>query len=155
MRQIVETEDTDDQSPFASDAATPDDHLDLLLNDVAALELEDVQPEPVQIFRLWQIFLDRVNPLTKVIHAPSLQPLMVESASGSRNVPPNAQALLFAIYNMAIISMTDAECRQIIDMSRDEALQRCSDGVRAALIKANFLKAHDLTTLQAFVLYMV
>lgn len=31
------------------------------------LDISAIHPEPVHIFRLWQIFLDNVNPLFKVV----------------------------------------------------------------------------------------
>lgn len=154
MRQIIEAEE-EEQSVLGSDAVTPDDNVDLLLNDIAAIDLEDVTPSPVQIFRLWQVFLERVNPITKLIHVPSLQPLVVEAAANHSNVANNAQALLFAIYLVASLTMTDSEARQMLDMSKEEALKKFTAGVKAALTKVNFLKNHDLMTLQALILYLV
>ncbi|KAK1726585.1 hypothetical protein CaCOL14_004372 [Colletotrichum acutatum] len=154
MRQIIEAEE-EEQSVLGSDAVTPDDNVDLLLNDIAAIDLEDVTPSPVQIFRLWQVFLERVNPITKLIHVPSLQPLVVEAAANHSNVANNAQALLFAIYLVATLTMTESEARQMLDTSKEEALKKFTAGVKAALTKVNFLKNHDLMTLQALILYLV
>ncbi|KAH2544623.1 hypothetical protein KXW97_001886 [Aspergillus fumigatus] len=38
-----------------------------------------LHPEQVQIFRLWQIYLENVNPLLKVTHTPTLQPRIVDA----------------------------------------------------------------------------
>ncbi|KAF4830262.1 Aurofusarin cluster transcription factor aurR2 [Colletotrichum siamense] len=154
MRQIIEAEE-EEQSVLGSDAVTPDDNVDLLLNDFAAIDLEDVTPSPVQIFRLWQVFLERVNPITKLIHVPSLQPLVVEAAANHSNVANNAQALLFSIYLVATLTMTDAEARQMLDSSKEDALKKFTAGVKAALTKVNFLKNHDMMTLQSLILYLV
>ncbi|KAK2733505.1 fungal specific transcription factor domain-containing protein [Colletotrichum kahawae] len=154
MRQIIEAEE-EEQSVLGSDAVTPDDNVDLLLNDFAAIDLEDVTPSPVQIFRLWQVFLERVNPITKLIHVPSLQPLVVEAAANHSNVANNAQALLFSIYLVATLTMTEAEVRQMLDSSKEDALKKFTAGVKAALTKVNFLKNHDMMTLQSLILYLV
>ncbi|KAI8154913.1 Aurofusarin cluster transcription factor aurR2 [Colletotrichum sp. SAR 10_70] len=154
MRQIIEAEE-EEQSVLGSDAVTPDDNVDLLLNDFAAIDLEDVTPSPVQIFRLWQVFLERVNPITKLIHVPSLQPLVVEAAANHSNVANNAQALLFSIYLVATLTMTEAEARQMLDSSKEDALKKFTAGVKAALTKVNFLKNHDMMTLQSLILYLV
>jgi hypothetical protein len=45
------------------------------------VDLSTLHPEPVQIFRLWQIYLDNANPLLKVTHTPSLQGRIIEAAS--------------------------------------------------------------------------
>lgn len=140
---------------MSTEANTPDEHVDLLLSEVDRLNLEDVFPEPVQAFRLWQIFLERVNPLTKVIHVPSLQPYIVEAASNFQNVPASVKSLLFSIYTLTVLSLDEAECRHILRCSRSEALRNYSDGARAALKNTQFLRTYDMPTLQALVLYMV
>ncbi|SPO06952.1 uncharacterized protein DNG_09646 [Cephalotrichum gorgonifer] len=156
MRKIIDSDEFEDHSTVASEAVTPeDDASDLLLGDYASLSICDTYPEPVHAFRLWQIFLERVNPLVKVIHAPSVQPHIVEAASGTWNVPPNYKPLLFAIFNMGVFSLNDSECRQMLGMSRESALKKFSAGVRAALMEAHFMSTYDLCILQALVLYLV
>lgn len=119
------------------------------------IDVEKLRPSPGQVFSLWQVYLDRVNPLTKLIHAPTLQPHLVEATSGSQNLPKNVEALLFSIYSMATISLTESECSSILGSSKDAALGRFSAGVRITLLRVEFLKSHDLTTLQALVLHLV
>ncbi|KAH7368827.1 C6 zinc finger domain-containing protein [Plectosphaerella cucumerina] len=155
MREILESEAMDEQSPYPSEAMTPDDNVDLLLNDFSSIDLQDVVPSAVQIFRLWQVFLERVNPVTKLVHVPTLQPIVIEAAANHRNVPHNTQALLFSIYLISVVSLTQAETRQMLDMSKDEALKKFSAGCRAALTRSDFLKHYDMVTLQAFLLYLV
>jgi hypothetical protein len=43
----------------------------------------------------------------------------------------------------------------MLGIEKEEALRRFTAGVKAALTKINFLKNHDMTTLQALVLYLV
>lgn len=155
MRAIVDAEAVEEQSPLSSSAATPDDNVDLLLNDFSAIELEDVAPSPVQVFRLWQVFLERINPVTKLIHVPSLQPLVIEAAANHRNVANNTQCLLFAIYLVCTVSLSDAECRQMLDTSKEDALKTFTAGLKSALTRVNFMKHYDMVTLQALVLYLV
>jgi hypothetical protein len=57
-------------------------------------DLSTLHPEPVQIFRLWQIYLDNVNPLFKVTHTLSLQGSIIEAASNVTNINPT---LLFLV----------------------------------------------------------
>ena len=157
MRKIVDSDEPEDHSTVASEAATPDEDGagDLLLGDYASLSIADAYPEPVHVFRLWQIFLERVNPLCKVIHVPSVQPHVVEAASGTWNVPPNYKPLLFAVFNMGVFALSDPECRQTLGISRENALRKFSAGVRAALLEVNFMSSYDLCVLQALVLYLV
>jgi hypothetical protein len=156
MREIV---DNDDNEPGSPENLSPpfDENADLIMGgDTPSSNLEDLHPTPGNIFRLWHLFLERVNPLTKVIHVPTVQPLLVEAAtSSSRELPKTAEALLFAIYTIATVSMTGDECMQSLGMSRETALQRFSAGVRLSLNRVGFLKNYDMMTLQAYFIYMV
>lgn len=61
-------------------------------------------PQQVQIFQLWQIYLDNVNPLCKVTHTPTLQPRIIGAASNVTNTAPGLEALMFSIYCVAVLS---------------------------------------------------
>jgi hypothetical protein len=160
MRKIIDSDDGagaggDDASCLTSEPTSPDDTSELLMGELPSLSLEDVQPEPVQIFRMWQVFLDRVNPLSKVIHVPSLQPYIVEAATGSQSIPTNYQALMFAIYNNAVTAMDQTECRKVLGCSKDAAHKKFSAGIRNCLVQVQFMKQHDLVILQTLTLYLV
>lgn len=156
MREIVETDDPEDSSLLGSDELTPDNVADLVLSaDMFNTSTEDLQPDPIHIFRLWQLYLDRVNPLFKVIHVPTTQPFVMEAASNMSNLPLHYQALMFSIFAMACVSMTSAECIQTIGISREAAIQRFNTGTKSALIRYSFLKNHNMTALQAVALYLV
>ncbi|KAJ9148311.1 C6 zinc finger domain-containing protein [Pleurostoma richardsiae] len=156
MREIIDDEDKDEDVSMDSIAMTPDDNSDMLLGgDSPGTRLNDLQPEAGQVFRLWQIYLDRVNPLTKIIHVPTLQPYLVEASTGSHNLPKNVEALLFSIYTLATVALSPEECQEMLGCSREKALQRFSDGVRLSLIRMGFLKCHDLLSLQALVIYLI
>lgn len=156
MRDIVDTDDPDESSVLGSEDLSPDYNTDLLLPAKASTRtIEDLQPDPVHIFRLWQLFLDRVNPLTKVIHVPTLQPYVMEAATNMDNIPLNYQALLFSVFTMAVVALSEVEAVQMLGVSRDEALQKFSLGTKIALNKFNFLKNHDMAALQSLLLYLV
>jgi hypothetical protein len=153
MRKIIDADDTEDTSP---DSINPDENSDLVLGgDTPSFAQEDLWPEPGHVFRLWQIYLDRVNPLTKIIHVPTLQPYLAEATAGSQNLPKNVEALLFSIFLMAAVSLSADEAQSLLGYSRDEALQRFSTGVRTSLSRLGFIKSNDITTLQALVIYLV
>ncbi|KAH0497906.1 hypothetical protein TgHK011_005188 [Trichoderma gracile] len=156
MRDIVETDDPEETSLLGSDELTPDNNADLVLSaDVFNTNVDDLQPDPIHIFRLWQLYLDRVNPIFKVIHVPTLQPVIMEAATNMSALPLHQQALLFSIFAMASLSMTSAESIQTLGMSREAAIQKFNTGTKACLIKYSFLKNYNMTTLQALVLYLL
>lgn len=156
MRSIIETGDPEECSVLGSEDNSPDNYADILFPaESPSPNVEELQPEPGTVFRLWQLFLDRVNPLSKVIHVPSLQPYVMEGATNICNLSLSYQALLFAIYTMAVVSMSETECLQILSMSREQALRRFGTGAKLCFVRFNILKNHDMAVLQALVLYLV
>lgn len=161
MRKLVDEEIACDEStpaPGADDFTnSPDGNSELLFgnDDTSTTSLEALTPSPSHIARLWQIYLDRCNPLTKIIHVPTVQPYLLVATGDSPNLPKNIEALLFAIYTLAVVSMTKEECEDILGTNRDTALAKFSRGVRTCLTRLGFLKTHDLFTLQALVIYLV
>ncbi|KAM0549782.1 hypothetical protein ACHAPJ_009221 [Fusarium lateritium] len=156
MREIVDTDDPEEASVMGSEDLSPDYNIDLLMpSDASGKSVEELQPEPVHVFRLWQLFVDRVNPLTKIIHVPSVQPYALELASDLNKIPLNYQALLFAIFTMATVSLSETESLQMLGITREEALRRYTIGTKLALTKFNFLKNYDMVALQALLLYLL
>jgi hypothetical protein len=113
-----------------------------------------LQPDAVHIFRLWQTYLDNVDPLLKVTHAPSLQGRIIEAASNVASVSPDLEALMFSIYSMSIISLTAEECSAIFDSSRDDLLSKFQFGCEQALLKCEFLRTNSRDCLTALYLYL-
>ncbi|KAK0643743.1 fungal-specific transcription factor domain-containing protein [Cercophora newfieldiana] len=152
MRDIVETQ----ASELDGDGRDADGDANLLLSDVdPSVDVQDLQPDPAHVFRLWQLFLDRVNPLTKIIHVPSVQPILLDAANDICAVPLHYQALLFTIYLMAIVSISADESVQMFGMPKEEALRRYTLGAKTSLIKFNFLKNENMTILQALLFYLM
>ncbi|KKA30563.1 hypothetical protein TD95_005384 [Thielaviopsis punctulata] len=157
MRKIIDTEESGSaEDSLGSESASPDELTDLMMADYSNMSIQDVQPEPVQMFRLWQIFLDRINPLTKIVHVPTIQRYIVDAASySSASLPANYQPLVFAIFNVAVYALSNSECQQMLGMSRDEAMKKYSHGVRTALSNVNFMRTYDIPILQGISLYML
>ncbi|KAI5457493.1 fungal-specific transcription factor domain-containing protein [Mariannaea sp. PMI_226] len=152
MRQLLEDEE---RSMADSDVNPPEDEVNLSFSDVSPANFDDVTPAPVQVFKLWQVFLERVNPLIKLIHVPSLQPVVFDASTDHSKIPHNAQALLFSIYFISTVSLTEEESNTILDMPKEEALRRFASGIKTALTRASFLEKYDMMILQSLVLYLL
>lgn len=86
------------------------------LND---LDLAHFHPLPPQIFRLWQVYLDNVDPLLKVTHTPTLQPKIIDAIANLSAVGPSLNCLMFAIYCIAVTSLPPEGCVAMFAMSKD------------------------------------
>lgn len=119
------------------------------------LSVTSLHPDPIRIFRLWQTFMENVNPLVKILHNPSAQKAILACSGDLANVPKNMEALMFAIYSMALTSLEKDQCLSMFGEPRDELLSKYQAATQQALINAAFLKSSDLMVLQAFVLYLL
>lgn len=141
-----------------STAEELDTDMGLLGNDemrAASYPTAHLWPTSAHVFRLWQIYIERVNPLSKVIHVPSLQPYLVEACVGMENIPQNIQGLLFAIFLMAIVAMREGETHEYLGMPRDQAFTRFSSGTRRTLQNQEFFCKNDLVIVQTLAVYTV
>lgn len=131
-----------------------DDHL-LLGAGSADVDLSPLQPGTLHIFRLWQIYLDNVNPLLKIIHTPSLQSRIVEAASSPAGIDRNLEALMFSIYCIAIVSLSSEECFSIFGETREDMSVKFRFACQQALGKCEFLRTNSRDCVTALYLYLV
>lgn len=147
-----EHEGIDPANPLAfSPLPSSDDGYVLLGTPKVVTNLRPFHPQPVQTFKLWQAYLDNVNPLLKLIHTPSVQQMISHTSGNLDNLPKNVEALLFSIYTMAVESLDDSECMAILGESKAVASQRFKTATQYALLNASFLKTSDMMVLQALV----
>jgi hypothetical protein len=133
----------------------PDSGMFILGHNTATKALISLHPTPVQIFRLWQTFLVNVNPLVKIFHAPTVQQIVLDASGDLTQVPKATEALMFAIYLLAVTSLKAEECESMFGESRTSLLSKYSHGAQQALINAKFLRSLNLYSLQAFSLFLL
>ncbi|ESZ95501.1 hypothetical protein SBOR_4155 [Sclerotinia borealis F-4128] len=139
----------------AWDQISENDNL-LFGSRITTVDISTLHPEPVQIFRLWQIYLDNVNSLLKVTHTPSLQGLIIEAASKVMNIKANLEALMFGIYCMSISSLTPEDCQLIFSSSKADLLTRYQFGCQQGLLNSGFLRnRNDRDSLTALFFYLL
>ncbi|CAG9983398.1 unnamed protein product [Clonostachys byssicola] len=126
----------------------------MVLENTPNLNLHDMHPEPKHIYRFWQIFVERVNPLTKIIHVPTLQQRVLDASWDLTSISKPLTAMLFAIYTLAVTSISDEECEASFQEKRLNLLMRYRTASIRALVAAEFLTTRDLEVLQAFVLFL-
>lgn len=132
-----------------------DDHL-LFGSRRTNVDLSSLHPNPAQIFKLWQIYLDNVNPLFKVTHTPSLQARIAEAASDTANINPTLEALMFSIYCMSTVSLIAEERQTFFGApTNEDSLMQYQFGCQQALLNCSFLRSTERDCLTALYLYLV
>ncbi|KAI3234107.1 transcriptional regulator family: Fungal Specific TF [Penicillium roqueforti] len=117
--------------------------------------LIELHPSPLNIFKLWQAFLENVNPLTKIIHAPTVQQQILDAMSDLPGVSREVEALMFAIYCIALISLQAEDVEKSFGESKKALLSRCRRGAQLAFKNASLLRTSSSVVLQAFMLYLL
>ncbi|KAI5360958.1 hypothetical protein Slin15195_G088680 [Septoria linicola] len=102
---------------------------------------------------LWQTFQANVDPVMKISHAPSVQNTVLGQI-GHSILPPNEQALVYAIYLISVVSLTNEQCGESLGESRNGLLQKYREATEAALSAANFITTTDIMVLQALIYYL-
>lgn len=132
-----------------------DDHI-LFGSANTQVDLSTLHPQPVHIFRLWQTYLDNVDPLLKVTHNSTLQGRIIDAASNVKSINPTLEALMFSIYCMALQSLpVDDECQAMFGSPKKDLLTRFQFGCQQALLNSGFLQSSDRDCLTALYLYLV
>ncbi|CAH0046249.1 unnamed protein product [Clonostachys solani] len=151
IKELIETDEPGESSVFGSESSANDDVL--FSEAFPTRSVEDLRPEPIHTFKLWQIFVARVNPIVKVIHVPTVQSQVMSASTDFNSIPLRSQALLFAIFAMSVLSLTKDEALEILGSSRDDYLRRLHVGTKTALAKLDFLNNYDMVVLQTLLLY--
>ncbi|KIW80928.1 hypothetical protein Z517_03951 [Fonsecaea pedrosoi CBS 271.37] len=147
--------DTDTESEDELDTLA-DDRTDFVLGVTPSpAQTSSLHPSPEHVLKLWQIFLTNVNPLMKIVHQPTLQHSIEEAIRDLDHIPRGLEALMFAIYGGAVLSMRDGECQATFGESRTVLQSRYRLGIRRALTKARFMATYDIVVLQALVIYLL
>ena len=118
-------------------------------------DLSSLHPDEATIRRLWQIFVQNVNPLSKILHIPTMEKAIHNAARDVSNIPKNLEVLMFSIYACAVASLSAEVCRREFGQERPRYLAKQLGAGRFALSNARFLRTSDIMVLQGVVLYFV
>ncbi|KAM0817761.1 hypothetical protein AB5N19_03568 [Seiridium cardinale] len=119
------------------------------------IDLRDLHPLPSQIPYIWEVYIMNVDPILKVLHIPSTNEEIRNVVRDPAHVMPETEALMFAIYYAAIISMEAHDVNMDFGVEKSHLLERFRFGVEQALVKVDFLNNSALSVIQALTLFLV
>ncbi|KAL2858196.1 hypothetical protein BJX68DRAFT_162674 [Aspergillus pseudodeflectus] len=102
----------------------------------------------------WQVFLERVDPLIKVVHRPSASRILRSAIDNPTLLNEGQGALLQVIYLACISAMDEADIQANLQMSKATAVSTYRMAAEHALARAGFLTTNDWNTMQALVLFI-
>jgi hypothetical protein len=121
------------------------------------LDLISLLPSEELGNRLVRRYFDAVHPIARCVHKPSFEVLynsFWEDVKQSIEPRPSTQAIVFAAWFTAAVSVDDGFCRDQA-WNKAQLVFHMKIGTETALSKANFLSTTRFETLQAFVMYLV
>lgn len=105
--------------------------------------------------KLWKLYSENVDPIVKVTHGPSFETTFKRIAANPGLTSRSLEALIFAVYHIAIVSSSEKECMKLFGESQSILQARYYDAARQALVNANFLRTTDLAVIQAYILFLL
>ena len=107
--------------------------------------------------KLCQAYLDRVDPLVRVFHRPSLMDFLLDGKSylGYRDTDPVLDVLMSAVFFVAVVSLTEERCHALFDANKTSLIATYRFACELALDRVGLITTEDITVLQSFVLYLV
>ncbi|KAK3332778.1 fungal-specific transcription factor domain-containing protein [Cercophora scortea] len=122
-----------------------------------AHSLRSLHPPLSMSVALLQIFRENVVPLVHIFHVPTTTRMYwdaIASLDAVDAVDKNTEALLFAIYYSAVISMEPGQCMATLGVSRVAALEKDRFAVEQAMSRADLLNTQSIILLQGAVLFL-
>ncbi|KAL4908650.1 hypothetical protein BDW74DRAFT_166246 [Aspergillus multicolor] len=119
-----------------------------------AHSLNDFHPQVHHAVALFDTFNVNVAPLVRVFHMPVLHRLFWDAIASLDCLDKNIEALLFAIYYTAVISLEPSQCLDLLGISRSLLLEMYRFAVEQATARADLLNTQNMILLQATVLFL-
>ncbi|KAF7176403.1 hypothetical protein CNMCM7691_002532 [Aspergillus felis] len=117
--------------------------------------LTDQHPSYEVATKLWSAYVRNVDPLCKVLHVPTVTKMVDTIAKQPAVASKTDECLLFVIYYFAVFSLSDADCLQEFNQTRNHMMSRYRSAVCQALVNASWLKTTAMPVLQAYTLFLV
>lgn len=120
-----------------------------------AQSLLDLHPSYDFAVKLWRLYTENIDPIVKLVHVPSFEPILQRGAANPSSLPKATEALLFAIYHFAVVSISDEQCQKMFNQPREDMMNRLHATARQALVNAHFMRTTELMVLQAYLLFLL
>ncbi|KAL9589931.1 MAG: hypothetical protein Q9203_001250 [Teloschistes exilis] len=152
-----ETDEPDTEPPMNPHQTLPLRSGFIFSFNTPAVDLRSLHPSPMRIEILSMIYMTNVDPMSKILHKPTLRKFISGAKDHIDTMPgvSKMQALMFAIYFAAVTSLTPDECMAQFGDHKQQLLDRYRFGTEQALIQANLLVSMEMVPLQALVIYLM
>ena len=148
------TDEEDDYPSPASGSSASNNNGFIFGFSSTILSLRNFHPADSQIATYWNIYKINIAPVMKLLHNPSTESLVIAASKDLDHINKPTEALVFAIYFSAVISLTENDCIALLGIERPAALRKYRFACEQALARAGFLNTQDILVLQAMLLFL-
>ncbi|KAM0517104.1 hypothetical protein ACHAPE_005216 [Trichoderma viride] len=103
----------------------------------------------------WRLFKTNCDSLIKVLHIPTIEPIILHAMHQPTRIPKGLEALIFSIYFSAVGSLSEDECWEMFGSPKSDLIDSYKFATEQALARAKFLETDELIVLQAFVIFLM
>ncbi|KAJ1328273.1 proline utilization trans-activator [Microdochium nivale] len=114
----------------------------------------DFYPMPSQLLFIWHTFEERVDPIVKVLHKPTMAEIIRNQTGDWATIEIHVGALILAVSYAAISAFDEDEVLKNFGFSKPQLLARFRLGTEQAFQQCNLLTTKDLRVLQAYIIYL-
>lgn len=164
LRQLIEgpLDDEDDLDDLTTPTieATHSSQCFILQDSNSFVISEAMYPSHAHSALLFRFYFTNVDPICKILHRPTVDFLFTDLEAlldpfSRRFKFPSLEAVTFAAYFAAVLSMSPQECLTYLGEDKDILSARYKRITEAALVQADFLNSLEITALQALTIYIV
>lgn len=119
------------------------------------LDMQQSHPPLDQMYQLWHVFVTRVDPVTKLVHRPSLEKRIFTAKAGIHAMDEPLSTLMYCIYYAAVVSTSARDAQLRFGESKNILADRFQEAIEKSLAVAHMSNTPDFMMLQVLVLYIV
>lgn len=157
MSRVAEefSNDNGDDASEGSSSEEEGEHIEDSFDILTGVSGSGHHVHPTYALDLWQVYVDNVDPIVKILHVPSLHASFQRAVGELVHIPKSFEALIWAICSTAVLSLKDGECQQRYGQERQALLSYCIAGTKHSLARADFTRSTNIVVLQALVLHII
>ncbi|KAM3417867.1 hypothetical protein BST61_g6087 [Cercospora zeina] len=115
--------------------------------------MEDFTPK--RLWAMWQQYRSNVDPLLKIVHVTAVQHLFLATEDESKNLPPDAEGLKFAICFAAAASLETPPGQATSCLTNKALLHTYATKVEWSLARSRFMSEPTVAAVQALTMYLI
>ncbi|GAB7354459.1 hypothetical protein MBLNU459_g4942t2 [Dothideomycetes sp. NU459] len=129
-----------------------------LLDPIDTLDIDslrELHPLATDGIVLWKQYLKNVHPLINIFFDWEIELIVQKAFYDPTKLTSGERALVFAIYFIATLSLTEEQCIDLVNDHKSQLLGKFQNAVEESLLIAEFIVTSDRLVLQSLMLYLL